>query len=410
VEDILPQKSENQPPVSSFLRRWKALAIGCVAHIVHDGITAMLYILFPVWQAQLSLSFAQVGFLKMLTDGAISLLQIPSALLAERIGEQKMLLAGTILTGVAVLFFGSASTLPFLAFLLVLSGAGSSVQHPLASSFISHAYRGTELRTALSFYNFSGDIGKLVIPALAAFLLTKISFSATSHLIAAFGLIAGPVVFLVLKDMPAPRPSSARKETSVIPHRKQSVRAIANPAFLSLASIGFIDSATRTGFLTFLPFILRDKGAGIATMGIAFSLIFAGGAAGKFVCGVLATRVGILRTVCITELITAVCIGCMIIFSLDNSLVLAPVLGIALNGTSSVLYGSIPELVPDDLRQRAFSIFYTVTMGSGALAPLFFGLVSDITGVVIAAAIVAILVLTVLPLTIPLRGKFAGNC
>ncbi len=405
----MPQKSEIKSPVSSFFRRWKVLTIGCVAHIVHDGITAMLYILFPVWQAQLALSFAQVGFLKMLTDGAISLFQIPSGLMAERIGERRMLLAGTILTGVAVLFFGSATTLPFLAFLLILSGVGSSVQHPLASSVISHAYRGTELRTALSFYNFSGDIGKLIIPALAAFLLTRISFSATSHFIAAFGLIAGPVIFFVLKDMTAPR-SEPKKEASVTLHRKQPVRAIANPAFLSLSSIGFIDSATRTGFLTFLPFILRDKGAGIATMGLAFSLIFAGGAAGKFVCGVLATRVGILRTVCITELITAVCIGCMIILSLDNSLILAPILGIVLNGTSSVLYGSVPELVPDDQRQRAFSIFYTITMGSGALAPFFFGFLSDITGVIMGVTIVAVLVLTVLPLTIPLRGKLADNC
>ncbi len=405
----MPQKSEIKSPVSSFFRRWNVLAIGCVAHIVHDGITAMLYILFPVWQAQLALSFAQVGFLKMLTDGAISLFQIPSGLMAERIGERRMLLAGTVLTGLAVLFFGSATTLPFLAFLLILSGVGSSVQHPLASSVISHAYRGTELRTALSFYNFSGDIGKLVIPALAAFLLSRISFSATSHFIAAFGLISGPVIYFVLKDMATPR-SEAKKEASVMPHRKQPVRAIANPAFLSLSSIGFIDSATRTGFLTFLPFILRDKGAGIATMGLAFSLIFAGGAAGKFVCGVLATRVGILRTVCITELITAVCIGCMIVLSLENSLILAPILGVVLNGTSSVLYGSVPELVPDDQRQRAFSIFYTITMGSGALAPFFFGFLSDSTGVIIAVAIVAVLVLTVLPLTIPLRGKLADNC
>ena len=397
-------------PVLSFLKRWKVLTIGCLAHIVHDGITAMLYILFPVWQAQLALNFAQVGFLKMLTDGAISIFQIPSGLLAERVGERRMLLAGTLLTGSAVFFFGSATTLIVLGLLLILSGMGSSVQHPLASCVISQSYRGTELRTALSVYNFSGDIGKLVIPAAAAFTLTQLSFPTTSHLIAGIGLAAGPIIFLALKDNSAAKTSPVKKERSATHIPSRSFKQIANPAFLSLASIGLIDSATRTGFLTFLPFILREKGAGLPTMGLVLSLIFAGGAAGKFVCGVLATRVGILRTVCITEVITTVCIGCMIVFSLDNALLLAPVLGVALNGTSSVLYGSVPELVSDGHRQMAFSMFYTITMGSGAVAPLVFGFVSDFTGVTVAVTIVAILVLAVLPLTLPLRGKLAQSC
>ena len=34
-------------------------------------------------------------------------------------------------------------------------------------------------------------------------------------------------------------------------------------------------------------------------------MLFAGGAAGKFVCGVIAERVGIVRTVILTEVATA---------------------------------------------------------------------------------------------------------
>jgi MFS transporter, FSR family, fosmidomycin resistance protein len=394
----------------SLFGRWKVLSIGCLAHIVHDGFTNVLYILFPVWQAQLGLNFTQVGFLKTLVSGTMASFQIPSGLLAERMGERKTLLFGTFLASLPVFFFGAATALIFLGFLLVLNGMGASVQHPVASNIISHAYRGAELRTALSIYNFSGDIGKLILPALTAFLLSRISFSSTSHVLAVVGLVAGPIIFFALRDTPATVPEASRTGQTTPKTTMQSFQAIANPAFLSLASIGLIDSATRTGFLTFLPFILQSKGGGIATTGLIFSLIFAGGAAGKFVCGVLATRVGILRTVCITEIITAVCIGCMIVLSLENSLLLAPVLGVFLNGTSSVLYGSVPELVSDRLRQRAFSTFYTITIGSGAVAPFFFGLISDFTGVTVAVSLVAVLVLTVLPLTLPLRGKLAQSC
>jgi len=393
----------------SFFRRWKALTISCFAHIVHDGITAMLYVLFPVWQAQLALSFTQVGFLKMLTDGAISMFQIPSGMLAERVGERKMLLAGTLLTGSAVFFFGSAPTLLLLGLLLMLSGMGSSVQHPLASCVISRSYHGKELRTALGVYNFSGDIGKLLIPALAALLLSRLSVSTTSHLIAVLALVAGPVIFIALTDSSLSMPTPAKTEQSALHEPGQSFKKIMNPAFLSLASIGLIDQAITTGFLTFLPFTLREKGAGVVTTGLVLSLVFAGGAAGKFVCGVLATRIGILRTVCITEAVTAVGIICMIILSLKNAMFLAPILGIALSGTSSVLYGSVPELVSGNHRRRAFSIFYTITLGAGAISPFFFGFVGDFTGVTAAVAIIAALALTTLPLTLPLRGKLAQS-
>jgi hypothetical protein len=39
----------------------------------------------------------------------------------------------------------------------------------------------------------------------------------------------------------------------------------------------------------------------------------------------------------------------------------------ALNGTSSVLYGTVREMVAAARRQRAFSIFYTCGVGAGAV-------------------------------------------
>ena len=55
-------------------------------------------------------------------------------------------------------------------------------------------------------------------------------------------------------------------------------------AFPVLLSIAVIDSATRMAFLTFLPFVLLAKGAGLPAIGLALTLVFAGGAAGKLVC------------------------------------------------------------------------------------------------------------------------------
>ena len=138
-----------------------------------------------------------------------------------------------------------------------------------------------------------------------------------------------------------------------------------------------VDSATRMGFLIFLPFVLTTKGASLPTVGLALTLVFAGGAAGKLVCAFIGARLGVIATVCLTEGLTTVGIVALLPLPLEGALVLLPVIGVALNGTSSVLYGSVPLLVTAQKRARAFSIFYTGTMGAGAAAPALYGLVGD---------------------------------
>ena len=92
---------------------------------------------------------------------------------------------------------------------------------------------------------------------------------------------------------------------------------------------------------------------------------------------------------------------------LHGALVLLPLIGVVLNGTSSVLYGSVPDLVPPQWRTRALSIFYTGVIGSGAIAPILFGRAGDAFGVWWALALVASFVLLTLPLSAVLRGALA---
>jgi hypothetical protein len=123
--------------------------------------------------------------------------------------------------------------------------------------------------------------------------------------------------------------------------------------------------------------VLARKGADTAVVGTALSLVFAGGAVGKFACGALATKLGILRTVAATELGTALAILALLVLPLSVCLALMPVLGTMLNGTSSVLYGTVPELTPNGHEARAFGFFYTVTIGADAIAPTLYGGVAD---------------------------------
>ena len=145
------------------------LAASCFIHFLHDGCSDLLYLLFPVWAREFSLSFAQVGLLRTGYSGALALFQIPAGFLAERWGEPRVLAAGTLLTAAGFLCLGTAGSFASLLVFLVIGGLGSGTQHPLSSSLVSRAYEEGPRRAALGIYNFSGDLGKVTWPACVAF-------------------------------------------------------------------------------------------------------------------------------------------------------------------------------------------------------------------------------------------------
>jgi MFS family permease len=218
------------------------------------------------------------------------------------------------------------------------------------------------------------------------------------------GLAVAAVIFWLAPRLPVEvhAPESAEKKAAAAGGGSRF-------GFPVLLSIGMIDSATRMGFLIFLPFVLISKGASLPTVGLALTLVFAGGAAGKLVCAFVGARIGVIATVCLTEGLTAAGILALLPLPLEAALVVLPVIGIMLNGTSSVLYGSVPDLVEPAKRTRMFSIFYTGTIGSGAAAPAIYGLAGDAFGVPTALIVVAGVCLLTLPLTLVLRPMLPAS-
>ncbi len=386
-------------------RRARAvLATACGTHFVHDGFSDILYVLLPVWARELGLNFAQVGLLRTVYSGGMAIFQIPSGLMAERWGEARLLAAGTAVTALGFVAAGFSGGFLALLGCLAAGGLGSSVQHPLSSSLVSLAYESGRRRLALGTYNFSGDLGKVVVPATVALAVPWIGWRGAVEAYAAVGLAAAVVILLLLLHLRAGWEGVTRGEAS----RSSTDWGIRDVrGFQALSAIQVIDNSTRSGFLTFLPFLLIAKGSTVQAVGLALMLVFAGGAVGKFLCGALAERLGVIRTVIITEVATGGAILLLLALPLVPALVLLPPLGVALNGTSSVLYGTVADLVTSDRRARSYGIFYTLGVGASALAPFAYGLVSDWGGVPLALGLVGSIVFLTLPLTLVLRRPLA---
>ena len=381
------------PPAAS---RGRVLWLSCVAHALHDGYTDMIYVLLPVWQADFGLSYGALAMLRGVYAGTMASLQIPAGQLAKWLGTRATLALGTLLAAAGYALAGMSGSLLGLCVALAISGMGSSTQHPLASGAVSRVF-GKAARGPLSIYNFAGDVGKSIMPAAISLLVTQMPWRHALWMASVVGCVASAALALFFPTIARTAPvAMAAKEPG-------AARETAGKGFPLLFAIGVLDTGVRMGVLTFLPFLLEAKGISKPMLGTALALVFGGGAAGKFACGWLGARMGVIATVLATESGTAAAIVAAMVLPLAPTMFLLPLLGLMLNGTSSVLYGTVPELAPPGGTERAFALFYTGTIASGAIAPMLYGFLGDVVGLHVATLATALTALAIVPLAVALR-------
>jgi MFS family permease len=382
--------------------RKRTLITCSAAHVVHDGLQDVTYVLLPTLAQAFGLSLAQVGLIRGAHRAAMAALQMPAGLLAERFGERNLLALGTCATGLAFLALGHAGGFFAILAALFFAGAGSSVQHPAASAILSRAYPGEGRRAALGTYNFAGDVGKFSFGAIVSLaLVAGIGWQAP---VFAFGVVALFAAVAVLVSIT--RATSARAPAGAAHKGGWGIRDARG--FTILCLIEVLDASTRAGFLTFVAFLLISKGLADGWAASAVPLVFVGGMAGKLACGLLAERLGVVRMIVVTELLTAAGIFAVLLLPPVAAFLVLPLLGVMLQGTSSVLYATVGEFVDGERLPRSFGLFYTVGSVCGIAAPLGLGLLGDTYGVTVAMATLGTLVLLTLPLAAALKSRYAA--
>src|SRR6516165_8163868 len=190
----------------------RAAGVACAAHALHDGYTDLIYVMLPVWQKEFGLGYAELGLLRGLFSGTMAGFQIPSGLIAERLGTAPVLALGTALVGTGYCLAGASAGVGLLLVALFVGGLGASVQHPLASSLMARAFAGPRSMKALGTYNFAGDIGKMTLPAAASLLLVAMSWRPALALLGGLGLLAAVAIFVLTPRYGAETPSHAAQQ------------------------------------------------------------------------------------------------------------------------------------------------------------------------------------------------------
>jgi MFS transporter, FSR family, fosmidomycin resistance protein len=385
----------------------RALGVACGAHALHDGYTDLVWVALPIWQVEFGLSYAAVGLLRTLYSGTLASLQIPATALAERIGAATVLAAGTALAGVCYCLAGISPGFAVLVLALLLGGIGASTQHPIASALVTRMFSAARSLRMFGTYNFAGDVGKVLVPATATSLLLIMPWRPAYALLGFAGLAAAVVIAILTPRLP-PEAQPARPDTC-LDRRGEAVSARRRFGFRILVLFGIADSVVRGGFFVCLPFLLIGKGAAVTTAGFALTLVFIGGAAGKLACGFIANWLGNRPTIVICQTLAAAGIAALLTLPLGLTLIALPLIGIVLNGVTTVIYGSVPAYAAPERRTYALSVFYTIAIGAAAVAPPLAGFIGDFIGIPATVMIVSGLTLATVPLAFLLKDPRLGE-
>lgn len=351
-----------------------------VFHFFQDGFIYAIFVLIPSISSEFDLSLSQAGMLKSCLSGVSSIFQIPVVFIAEKVGEATSLMVGFGWLSAGFMVMASSPSFIFLLFIIVLTGLGHSVQHPISTSIVSKVFAEGKLGTSVGTLNLAGDIGKVCVPFIISLILAAYSWRSSLLILGLMGLLFA-VIAGILRNKILPPDIKKKQSIKRSPHAESGFGILKSRHFLLFCLIGIIDCSTRMTVFTFIPFLSQQKGFAADKVGFIVTLVFFGGIFGKFFCGYLMDKLGGEKVVMVSEFLTALFIILLLSISLPHLFVpLALVLGVVLNGSSSVLYSLVASFFKLENRTRGYALFYTIYLLSGAAGPVLYGLLGDVWG------------------------------
>jgi len=371
-------------------RQHPVLIASCGAHLVQDGLVALQYVLLPILAQVFGLNYSQVGFLRAVSNSAMTLLEIPAGVLAERFSEMRLLIFGLLCAGLGYLWVAHAANFYLILLGFLIAGSGAAFQHSLASALISKSFDDAGRRRALGIYNAFGDVGKLAFTgvfslAIGVGVAWNLVVTALCVVTLSFALL---MIFLLRRSVSAPAVDTTSQRIA----SADGKWGIKHPRRFSwLCLTVFLDTLAQSVFLTFIAFLLLAKGASDALSSLAVVLALSGGMVGKLVSGYLAVHYGDRNAFRILQLVTISGLILLAILPALPILILLPLIGVAVQGSTTVTYGALADFIRRDRQSRGYAIIYTLSSLSAVVGPVVFGGLADLYGVELSLVILAVL-------------------
>lgn len=226
----------------------------------------------PLFVASFDVSLATVGL--ALAGEAVGMLlaDLPAGWLLGRLAPKAAMLAGGLLTALAVVLTAIAPTLALVVVLRVVAGAGLALFSLSRHAYLAHATRSADRGRAIAIYGGINRLGVFIGPAIGGALAALVGLRAPFLLYAALVLVA---LVMVVSFIPSEADIGTRHAPTGAEQQRRPREALRQSSG-TLANAGFghiLGQAVRAGRRVLIPlYAAQVLGLDVATVGIIVSV------------------------------------------------------------------------------------------------------------------------------------------
>ena len=335
-------------------------------HLAVDFASGSVPALIPFMTDRFHLGYALAAMLLLTATASSSLVQPLFGLWSDRRGALWLIPGGTMLAAIGVGGAAIAPVYPLVLLLVLAGGLGVAAFHPEGSKFAAYA-SGHKRASGMSYFNSGGNAGY----ALGAF--------ATGQLVVWLGLVGGLVamvpVFVASLALirVVPRLSHLTPETAVGEFNRGDDR---RHAMALLGMVIALRSIAWFTLLAFVPLWVVSLGHSKSDGSRLLFLMLLAGAAGTLILGPVADRIGLRRTLVITQaLLTPLILVFVYVGGVPGVLALMLV-GVCVVGTFGVTMVLSQLYLPRHVGM-ASGLSVGLAMGIGGVAAVVSGAIAD---------------------------------
>jgi len=296
--------------------------------------------------------------------------------LVDRFGPRSLLIAGTLMAGLALIGLGSIATLPWFYFFYLLNALGYVCGGPLPCQVLVSRWFVRARGKAMGFAYLGIGVGGACVPWVSRFLVERFGWHRALQALGLLIIVIAVPLALFVKDA-APLAKAQSRVTSADVKRAFKTFSFALLIVGSMCSIAAV-SGTQQSLKLFLSLdqhYTQSQAAQVLSLVLGFSII------GRLVMGWLADRFDKKYVMLLIYLLVASAIP--LIFLARHPLttsIAAAIFGIGLGGD----YMIIPLMAAEIFGVQILGRLMGVLLGAGgiaeALAPWWIGRIRDSTG------------------------------
>ncbi|MFD1032750.1 MFS transporter [Metaplanococcus flavidus] len=355
-------------------------AIGA-CHLLNDSLQAVIPAMFPILEAEMGLTFTQLGLIAFALNMVASVLQPVIGYISDKKPMPYALPIGMTSSFLGIAGIAFAPEYWMIVVSVIFLGFGSAVFHPEGSR-VSYMAAGSKRGLSQSIYQVGGNSGQALAPLISAFILVPLgqTGAALFLFVAALGIFILTKISRWYKEVLEQEKLQKVKKTllSSLPEMTKKQVGI---ALTLLLVIIFARSFYVTNITSFYIFHLMESYRLTIQQGQLYIFLFLGvGAAGTFFGGPMADKLG-RKNVIVLSLVVPIPLALLLPYMpLFALLIMLALTGFFIMLSFSVTVVYAQELVPSKIGTMA-GLTVGLAFGMGAIGGVVIGILMDYIGV-----------------------------